>query len=85
MALVILVLWRLWQPPEAPLPDSLAPGVYQVQRAVDGDTLQLKNGVRLRLIGVDTPETVTPQHGEEPWGREATDLPNANRLSLRDL
>lgn len=27
-----------------------------VKRAVDGDTLQLENGQRLRLIGIDTPE-----------------------------
>jgi micrococcal nuclease len=29
---------------------------YRVQRAVDGDTLLLTNGERVRLIGVDTPE-----------------------------
>lgn len=27
-----------------------------VKRAIDGDTLQLENGERLRLIGIDTPE-----------------------------
>jgi len=27
-----------------------------VKRAVDGDTLQLENGERVRLIGIDTPE-----------------------------
>jgi micrococcal nuclease len=29
---------------------------YRVQRVVDGDTLLLTNGDRVRLIGVDTPE-----------------------------
>jgi len=29
---------------------------YYVARAVDGDTLKLSNGDRVRLIGVDTPE-----------------------------
>ncbi|MBN1526505.1 MAG: thermonuclease family protein [Candidatus Omnitrophica bacterium] len=34
-----------------------APARYMmVQRAVDGDTLKLANGERVRLIGVDTPE-----------------------------
>lgn len=28
-----------------------------VSRAVDGDTLKLENGERVRLIGIDTPET----------------------------
>lgn len=29
---------------------------YEVTRVVDGDTLKLANGERIRLIGVDTPE-----------------------------
>ena len=29
----------------------------QVKRVVDGDTLVLQTGERVRLIGVDTPET----------------------------
>jgi len=31
-------------------------GVYYVQRVIDGDTLKLSSGERVRLIGVDTPE-----------------------------
>lgn len=31
--------------------------LYTVSRAVDGDTLELSNGERVRLIGVDTPES----------------------------
>jgi micrococcal nuclease len=30
--------------------------LYRVQRVVDGDTLVLSNGEKVRLIGVDTPE-----------------------------
>lgn len=30
---------------------------YTVERAVDGDTLKLTNGERVRMIGVDTPES----------------------------
>jgi micrococcal nuclease len=33
-----------------------SPAVSRVVRAVDGDTLKLDNGERVRLIGVDTPE-----------------------------
>jgi micrococcal nuclease len=43
-----------------------------VERVIDGDTLVMNNGERLRLIGVDTPET---QHAKKPvqfYGREAT-------------
>ena len=57
--------------PPAP-PDRLEPGPYHVERVVDGDTLLLSNGARVRLLGVDTPETVKPDHPVEPWGPEAT-------------
>lgn len=54
-------------------PDSLA--TAEVTRVIDGDTLQVEmNGTldRVRLIGVDTPETVHPTLGEEPYGKEAS-------------
>ena len=43
-----------------------------VKRVVDGDTLILENGERVRLIGVDTPETKHPQKPVEYFGKEAT-------------
>lgn len=72
MALAVAV-WQWWHP-AAPRPtaESLAEGIYQVERVVDGDTLLLSNGCRVRLIGADTPETVKPEHPVEPWGPEAT-------------
>lgn len=42
-----------------------------VQRVVDGDTLLLGTGERVRLIGVDTPETKHPNKPVEFFGREA--------------
>ena len=42
-----------------------------VKRAVDGDTLLLTNGERVRLIGVDTPETKHPKKPVERFGKEA--------------
>ncbi len=44
-----------------------------VERAVDGDTLVLDGGERLRLIGVDTPEThhTRRKSGPECFGAEA--------------
>jgi endonuclease YncB( thermonuclease family) len=52
-------------------PESLAEGVYRVRRVVDGDTLLLANGARVRLVGADAPETVKPDHPVEPFGRDA--------------
>ncbi len=53
-------------------PDALAPGEQQVLRVVDGDTLLLANLARVRLIGVNAPESVKPEHPVEPWGPEAS-------------
>lgn len=47
---------------------------YVVERVVDGDTLLLETGERLRLLGVDTPETVKPNHPVERLGREASEF-----------
>ena len=41
-------------------------------RVVDGDTLELRDGTRVRLIGIDTPETVHPDFGDECYGERAT-------------
>lgn len=45
--------------------------IYKVKRVIDGDTLLLINGERVRLIGVDTPETKHPQKSVQYFGREA--------------
>jgi micrococcal nuclease len=46
-----------------------------VSRVIDGDTIVLnidKQEVKVRLIGVDTPETVHPQKPVEAYGKEAS-------------
>ena len=44
----------------------------QVVRVVDGDTLVLRNIGTVRLIGIDTPETVDPRVPVQAFGKEAT-------------
>jgi len=69
------VLFRWWQSRREPAPpEALTEGTYAVGRVVDGDTLVLANGARVRLIGADTPETVKPDHPVEPFGAEATEF-----------
>jgi micrococcal nuclease len=64
--------WRLWSIGTRRPADPLEPGAtVAVRRAVDGDTLLLADGRRLRLIGVDTPETVRPDSPVEEFGPEA--------------
>jgi micrococcal nuclease len=56
----------------------LLPGDYQVLRVVDGDTLLLEHDrMRVRLQGIDTPETVKEDSPVEPWGPEASDFTKA--------
>lgn len=45
-----------------------------VARVIDGDTIQMEGGERVRLIGVDTPETVHPSKPVEIFGKEASDF-----------
>jgi micrococcal nuclease len=54
---------------------ALPPGEYAVDRVVDGDTLILHTrlgAVRVRLQGLNTPETVKEDSPVEQWGPEAT-------------
>ncbi len=72
--LLTLVVWRLSTTPEVPraLP---ATGIETViTRVVDGDTLIIETGERIRLLGVDTPETKHPNRPAEPWGHEASEF-----------
>ena len=45
----------------------------KVARVIDGDTIVLANGDRLRYIGVDTPEEVDPRKPVQCWAREAAE------------
>ncbi len=58
--------------PEKDFEDSPS---YEVVRVVDGDTVVLAmdgKDTKVRLIGVDTPETVHPEKPAEAYGREAS-------------
>ena len=56
---------------------AMPPGVqgpFTVIKVVDGDTIWIDNGGRLkiRMIGLDTPETVDPRKPVQCFGREAS-------------
>ena len=54
---------------------ALAPAAIAaqvVERVVDGDTIVVRGVGRVRLIGVDTPETVDPRRPVERFGKEAS-------------
>ncbi len=62
----------------------MAEGDYTVVRVVDGDTLLVspqfspptrdRREIRLRLLGIDCPESVKPDHPVEPWALEAAEF-----------
>lgn len=43
-----------------------------VSKVVDGDTIELDSGQKVRYIGVDTPETVHPSKPVQCFGKEAS-------------
>ena len=49
-----------------------AQNFVRVKRVIDGDTLQLESGERVRLLGVNTPETKHPKKQAEYFGKEAS-------------
>jgi len=44
----------------------------KVSRVIDGDTIELENGQKVRYIGIDTPETVDPRRDPQCFGQEAS-------------
>ncbi len=61
------------KPTPAPATGLLPAGVdVVVKKVVDGDTLEVTGGERVRLIGIDTPESVTPDRPVGCFGKEAS-------------
>lgn len=57
---------------KTPLTQSAMKREGIVKRVVDGDTLVLADGTKVRLVGVDTPESVHPRKAVERFAREAS-------------
>src|SRR5690349_13538593 len=84
LASVLLAAALVWLGYSALLPHSapevahepkLPPGYSgpaTVARVIDGDTIELTSGDRVRYIGMDTPETVDPRKTVQCFGKEAS-------------
>lgn len=81
LIVVASLFWQHWQQQQAiarpdyeqpvayaPKPTGKAPNTMsaQVEKVTDGDTLQLSNGQKVRLCGIDAPEK------DQPLGPEST-------------
>ena len=83
LVVLIITAWRAYESPVRRVGKSRNPGsaivadapvtVY-VERVIDGDTLAVDGNQRVRLLGVDTPETVKPETPVQPWGPEASEF-----------
>lgn len=73
-----LAAWQFFSAGREPPPPHEAGATALVQRVVDGDTLLLADHTRIRLLGVDTPETKRPDTPVEPFGPEASDFTRAH-------
>jgi micrococcal nuclease len=58
-----------------------------VLKVVDGDTIDIRDDVRgrlrIRVLGIDTPETKKPGYTVGCWGPEATEFAKATLLGQR--
>lgn len=79
IALVVLgigfVTTKTSPPPE--VLSTVSPGFYRVTEFADGDTIVVDmngSGERIRMIGVDTPETKDPRKPVQCFGRAASEF-----------
>lgn len=76
----------LWHSPQYAVPSvqQVVPAVVQsevqdfvgdfaVARVIDGDTIEIAGGKRVRYIGMDTPETVDPKKPVQCFGPQASE------------
>lgn len=55
-------------PSQPPIPK----GFVRVVSVIDGDTIEIEGGMRVRYLGIDTPETVHPTKPVQCFGPEAS-------------
>ena len=60
--------------PTRPTSVEAAQSLATVTRVIDGDTIVVEGTGTVRLVGVDTPETVDPRRPVEYFGKEASDF-----------
>jgi micrococcal nuclease len=76
VAIVVVLMGMVLAIPAQAYP-AVPPGVqgpFTVIKVVDGDTIWVDNGgrMKIRMIGLDTPETVDPRKPVQCFGREAS-------------
>ncbi|MEK7638451.1 MAG: thermonuclease family protein [Patescibacteria group bacterium] len=82
VSLVAVALYTQWLSQPDAVHNTTAPtatprpapeGLVRISSVVDGDTIEIEGGSRVRYIGINTPETVHPTKAVECFGKEASD------------
>lgn len=85
LAAAHLVAWWTMCEPQAHAEPVVATAT--VLKVVDGDTIDIVDDVRgrlrIRLLGIDTPETKKPGYTVGCWGPQATDFAKSTLLGQR--
>ncbi|MCC6934545.1 MAG: thermonuclease family protein [Candidatus Yanofskybacteria bacterium] len=81
IALLTIALYTQWlaeptdrhnNPSLTATPKPAPSGMVLVAKVVDGDTIEIDGGARVRYIGINTPETVDPRRPVQCFGKEAS-------------
>lgn len=75
IGVIIIYVWPLLQSSLTGVPAANSPSRYYVTRVYDGDTIEVSmNGTpeKIRLIGIDTPETHDPDTPAQCYGEHAS-------------
>src|SRR5438552_3085981 len=85
LPVIVLAVAALLQFTTRPVPVPRDPQqLTTVERVVDGDTLIIAGGQRVRLLGINTPELARDGRPAEPWALEARDFLN-HAVSGREI
>lgn len=74
--LIALLMLGFWLAGFSQKEQESSPSGVLVIKVIDGDTIEIAGGEKVRYLGVDTPETVDPRKSVECFGKEAA---NKNR------
>jgi endonuclease YncB( thermonuclease family) len=85
LAVVSALVWTLAVPPLVGADPAAATAL--VLKVVDGDTIDIRDGVRgrlrVRVLGIDSPETNKPGYTVGCWGPEATEFAKSTMVGRR--
>jgi endonuclease YncB( thermonuclease family) len=59
-----------------PAAQSRNAAIYRIDHVADGDTVDLRNGQKMRLVQIDTPEVY---FGTQCYGPQASELTTGSR------